>query len=88
MRSLAILACCAALTAGAGCATLHDTHELQRRSARAITPTPNPDSVTITNVRRDRMGNINRWVATTRRGVFDCSIEVDEHSAICAQRDP
>ena len=57
---------------------------LERASARAILPTPNPDSVLITDVHRGVL--IARWVATTRDGVYDCSIETDEKIPICARR--
>jgi hypothetical protein len=59
---------------------------LERASARAMTPTPNPDSVTVADVQRDKLGNVRRWVATTRDGVFDCSIEPDERTPLCAKR--
>ena len=61
-------------------------HNLKRESARAMTPTPNPDSVVIANIRKDRLGNVRSWVATTRSGVFDCSIEPQESHALCANR--
>ena len=59
---------------------------LRRASARAIQPTPNPDSVTISEVRHGVV--TSRWVATTRDGVYDCSIEPDERVQICAKRQP
>lgn len=59
---------------------------LHRASARAIVPTPNPDSVTISEVRH--RATISRWVATTRDGVYDCSIEADEKVPICSKRQP
>ena len=58
---------------------------LQRASARAILPTPNPDSVNISDLHRGMM--VARWIATTPTGVFDCSIEAAEHAPICAKRD-
>ena len=58
--------------------------DLQRTSARAIAPTPYPDSVKISDVRRNLM--MSRWVATTPSGVYDCSIATDERVAICARR--
>ena len=61
---------------------------LQRVSARAITPTPYPDSVVISEVRHDRLGNLRSWVATTRSGVYDCSLEPGERAPLCAKRDP
>ncbi|HET9012118.1 MAG TPA: hypothetical protein VFN38_09915 [Gemmatimonadaceae bacterium] len=61
--------------------------DLQRASARAMTPTPYPDSVTISDVRRDRLGNVRKWVATSRDGVFDCSLEDQERTPLCARRD-
>lgn len=57
---------------------------LQRASARAIIPTPNPDSVRIADVHQGV--TIARWVATTSDGVYDCSIETNERVAICAKR--
>ena len=63
-------------------------HELVRSSARAIVPTPNPDSVTISEVHKDLLGNPNRWVATTRSGVYDCTQEQGEKQPICARRAP
>jgi hypothetical protein len=62
--------------------------DLQRASARAMTPTPYPDSVAISDIHRDRLGNVRRWVATTRDGVYECSIEPREHAPLCAKRDP
>lgn len=61
--------------------------DLQRASARAMTPTPFPDSVTISDIHRDRLGNVRRWIATTRDGVYECSIEPREHAPLCARRD-
>jgi hypothetical protein len=61
-------------------------HNLKRESARAMTPTPYPDSVVISNIRKDRLGNAREWVATTRTGVYDCSIEPQEHHPLCAKR--
>jgi hypothetical protein len=59
---------------------------LHRASARAIMPTPNPDSVTITDVHHGVLSS--RWVAKTRDGVYDCSIETNEKVAICSKRQP
>lgn len=57
---------------------------LQRASARAIQPTPNPDSVHVSDIHKGvRMA---RWVATTSDGVYDCSLAPDERIAICARR--
>ena len=58
---------------------------LQRASARAITPTPHPDSVAISSVHRGVTAA--RWIATTPGGVYDCSIETNERVPICAKRD-
>jgi hypothetical protein len=66
----------------AGCITA--AMNLERASARAILPTPNPDSVRITEVRQGLV--MSRWIATTRDGVYDCSIEADEKVPICAKR--
>lgn len=67
-----------------GCMTVG--MNLQRASARAITPTPNPDSVVISDVHHGVISS--RWVATTREGVYDCSIESSERVPICAKREP
>jgi len=66
-----------------GCASA--AMNLQRASARAILPTPNPDSVAVSDVHRGVL--IARWIATTRTGVYDCTIEANEHVAICAKRE-
>ena len=58
---------------------------LQRASARAIVPTPNPDSVTVSDLHRGVTSA--RWIATTRTGVYDCSLETSERVPICAKRD-
>ena len=58
---------------------------LQRASARAIVPTPNPDSVTVSDLHRGVTSA--RWTATTRTGVYDCSLETSERVPICAKRD-
>jgi len=57
---------------------------LQRASARAITPTPYPDSVVISEVHRGVTSA--KWVATTRDGVYDCSIDASEKVPLCAKR--
>jgi hypothetical protein len=57
---------------------------LQRASARAIIPTPYPDSVVVTEVHAGI--SMTRWVATTSTGVYDCSREGDERVPICAKR--
>ena len=71
----------------AGCAGAIQ-HELVRSSARAIVPTPNPDSLTISDVHKDWLGNATRWVVTTRSGVYDCTLEQGEPKPICAKREP
>jgi hypothetical protein len=58
---------------------------LQRSSARAIIPTPSPDSVKVSDVHHGVTSA--RWIATTPGGVYDCSIEAREHVPICAKRD-
>lgn len=79
------------LLAGVGCApSLLANEDLQRISAQAITPTPYPDSVTISNIQHG--SKLATWVATTRHGVYDCSIEAKEESRrnyppLCAKRD-
>ncbi|HUQ80788.1 MAG TPA: hypothetical protein VM076_06615 [Gemmatimonadaceae bacterium] len=67
----------------AGCATAN--MNLQRASARAIMPTPNPDSVRVSELHRGVLAA--RWIATTPSGVYDCSLEEPEHVPICAKRD-
>lgn len=61
-------------------------HNLKRESARAMIPTPYPDSVVISNIKRDRLGNPRQWIATTPTGVYDCSIEAHEEHPLCAKR--
>jgi hypothetical protein len=58
---------------------------LERESARAIVPTPYPDSVRISDVRHGL--NEARWVATTPGGVYDCSLRDGEPRPICARRE-
>jgi hypothetical protein len=60
---------------------------LPRLSARAMLPTPDPDSVTVAAVHHDHLGNVRSWVATTRAGVYDCSLEPGERTPLCAKRD-
>ncbi|HTE47527.1 MAG TPA: hypothetical protein VK636_19955 [Gemmatimonadaceae bacterium] len=81
MRFAALFALLVA-TALAGCAP--SMHTLQRQSARGISPTPYPDSVKISDVHD---GSTRTWVATTRSGVYDCSIEDRERGAICVKRE-
>lgn len=71
-------------TALVGCATL--PHNPERESARAIIPTPDPDSVKISDVVHE--GLIVRWVATTNAGVYDCSLEASEKHPLCVKRGP
>ncbi len=68
-----------------GCAGMLQ-HELERSSARAIQPTPNPDSLTISDLHKDWLGNASRWVVTTKSGVYDCTQEQGEEKPICAKR--
>ena len=63
-----------------GCISVNSV--LQRESARAINPTPYPDSVTISDVKR--WGS--EWVATTSGGVYDCSKHQGEDRALCVKR--
>jgi len=83
MRRLLALSALAATLAG--CAGALE-HELIRSSARAIQPTPNPDSLTISEVHKNWLGNPSRWVVTTRNGVYDCTKEQGEEKPICAKR--
>ena len=80
MRATAILTI-VALAAACNATGLN----LPRVSAHAIQPTPNPDSVKVSDV-HVRL-KISTWVATTPTGVYDCSIAGDERTAICARRD-
>ena len=66
----------------AGCTTA--AMNLERASARAIQPTPNPDSVRVSEIHKGIL--MSRWVATTADGVYDCSLAADEKTAICARR--
>ena len=59
---------------------------LERESARAIVPTPYPDSVRISEVQHGF--NDSRWVATTRGGVYDCSMRDGEPQPLCVKREP
>lgn len=69
-------------SAVAGCAT---GANLERDSARAIQPTPYPDSVKISDVRHGLYGS--KWVATTPKAVYDCSLEAGERTPLCAKRE-
>jgi hypothetical protein len=60
--------------------------DLERESARAIAPTPLPDSVRISDVHHGF--NEARWIATTPGGVYDCSMKDGEHQPLCAKREP
>ncbi len=82
MRMLMLLV---VVAAGTGCAAQIE-HNLQRESARAISPTPYPDSVKITQLEHDALGNPRKWVAVTPSGAFDCSQEGDERHPICVKR--
>ena len=66
-----------------GCATAN--MNLQRASARAIVPTPHPDSVRVSDLHSGVLAA--RWIATTPSGVYDCSIEEPEKVPICAKRE-
>jgi hypothetical protein len=68
----------------AGCATVATGRNLQRESARAITPTPYPDSVKISDVQGGMTSA--QWVATTPGGVYDCSLRAGESRPLCAKR--
>jgi hypothetical protein len=77
--------------AALGCVSLLANEDLPRISAQAITPTPYPDSVTISDIKHGT--KLATWVATTRHGVYDCSIESKEQSPrnyppLCAKREP
>ena len=83
MRRILLLA---AFVSAGSCTAAYTEHLLQRESARVITPTPNPDSVKISELHRDKLGNPSRWVLTTSSGVYDCSQEQGERLPICAKR--
>lgn len=76
----------AAFVSASGCTAAYTEHLLQRASARVITPTPDPDSVKVSGLQRDKLGNAARWILTTTSGVYDCSIEQGEHLPICVKR--
>ena len=82
---VAVLGVPGVLVAGAFAGCMSVGMNLQRASARAIVPTPNPDSVTIADVHHGVTAA--RWIATTPGGVYDCSIETGERVPICAKRD-
>lgn len=63
-------------------------HELVRSSARVIQPTPNPDSIAVSDLHKDWLGNVTRWVVKTNSGVYDCTREQGEEKPICAKRTP
>lgn len=65
----------------------HNIHARQRATARAIIPTPHPDSVTISDV-RGPIGLPRRWVALTTSGVYDCSIEARGRAADLREAQP
>ena len=75
----------------AACApSLLVNEDIQRLSAQAISPTPYPDSVKISDIQHG--SKLATWVATTRTGVYDCSVEAREESRrnyppLCAKRD-
>ena len=58
---------------------------LQRESARAITPNPLPESVTISEVHRGATSV--RWVATGASGVYDCSADDMLRRTLCVRRE-
>jgi hypothetical protein len=73
------------LTAGTLVGCITGGLNLPRSSARAIFPTPNPDSVRISDLHRS--ATTARWIATTPGAVYDCSIEAPEHVPLCVKRD-
>jgi hypothetical protein len=77
--TVAITGCASAIASAAN-------ETLRRDSARAILPTPHPDSVKISDYHGGFGGQ--SWVATTPKGVYDCSIQSGEHLPICAKREP
>lgn len=81
----AVLGVLGGLVAGTLVGCMSAGMNLQRASARAIIPTPNPDSVVVSDIHHGLTSA--RWVATTRSGVYDCSIETSERVPICAKRD-
>jgi hypothetical protein len=58
----------------------------ERQTARAIVPTPYPDSVRISEVKAHF--TTSSWVATTPNAVYDCSMDAGERTPICAKRHP
>ncbi|HEY0779065.1 MAG TPA: hypothetical protein VGD56_13935 [Gemmatirosa sp.] len=61
---------------------------LRHESARAITPTPYQDSVTVSEVRHHVLSNSTTWVATTPGGVYDCTYSYADRVALCPKRNP
>ena len=74
------------LTAGTLVGCMSAGLNLPRSTARAIIPTPNPDSVRISDLHRSV--TTARWIATTPGGAYDCTIEAPEHVPLCVKRDP
>jgi hypothetical protein len=61
------------------------TGNLQRESARAVTPSPLPDSVKVSGVKRGATSV--KWVATTPGGVvYDCSADDMLRRTLCVKR--
>jgi hypothetical protein len=80
MRSLSCMALLGCLVACASTGA-----NLQRESARVITPNPLPDSVKVTDVQRGATSV--KWVATTPSGVYDCSADDMVRRALCVKRE-
>lgn len=83
MKRFAQFILVALLVAPTGCAS--SMGNLQRESARVITPNPLPSSVSISNVRRS--ASSVEWVATLTDGtVYDCSSDDMLRRALCVKR--
>ena len=80
MRKFLMLAVIA--IAGGACAS--NMANLQRESARVIAPSPLPDSVKVSEVKRGATSVT--WVATTPSGVYDCSADDMLRRALCVKR--
>lgn len=57
---------------------------LQRESARLMTPVPNPDNVKISDVQRS--ASSVKWVATGASGIYDCSADDMMRRPLCVKR--
>jgi acyl dehydratase len=73
----AVLTCCLAACASSNV-------NLQRESARFMTPVPLPDAVKVTDVQRS--ASSVKWVATGASGVYDCTSDDMLRRPLCVKR--